>query len=100
MAVGRTPSARGASRARVIGHFPASTMWSVEKRLASAERELRVQFTRIAQLQAELDLLVGALRRLPDAVQRDQLGAAVMRTSNRSRHDAEERIQGDRLRLE
>jgi hypothetical protein len=30
-----------------------------------------VQFTRIAQLQAELDLLVGALRRLPDVVQRD-----------------------------
>jgi hypothetical protein len=28
-------------------------MWSVENRLASAERELRVQFTRIAQLQAE-----------------------------------------------
>jgi len=40
-------------------------MSSVEKRLASAERELRVQFTRIAQLQAELDLLLGAFRRLP-----------------------------------
>jgi hypothetical protein len=49
-----------------------------------------MQFTRIAQLQAELDLLVGALRRLPDAVQGNQssLGAAVMRASDQSRHDA------------
>jgi hypothetical protein len=77
MAVERSQSAPAASRAPVIRHFPASTVWSVEKRLASAERELRVQFTRIAQLQAELDLLMGALRRLPDAVQKDQLGAAV-----------------------
>jgi hypothetical protein len=39
---------------------------SVEQRLANAERELRIQFTRIAQLQAELDLLQAALRRSPD----------------------------------
>jgi hypothetical protein len=90
MAVERSPSAPSASRARVIRHFPASPTWSVEKRLVAAERELRVQFTRIAQLQAKLDLLVGALRRLPDAVQRDQSssGAAVMRASDQSRHDA------------
>jgi hypothetical protein len=77
MTVERSPSAPSASRARVIHHFPASTTWSVDKRLAAAERELRVQFTRIAQLQAELDLLVGALRRLPDAVQRDQCSSGV-----------------------
>ena len=101
MAVKRSPSVPVPRAARVIRHFPASPTWSVEKRFAAAERELRVQFTRIAQLQAELDLLVGALRRLPDAVQRDQcsLGAAVMRASDHRRHDAEERIQGDRLRL-
>lgn len=100
MAVERSPSAPGASHARVIPDFPASTRPSIEKRLASAERELRVQFTRIAQLQAELDLLMGALRRLSDD-QRDQCSsvAAVMRASDQSRHAAEERIQGDRLRL-
>ena len=37
--------------------------WTVNERLANVERELRVQFTRIAQLQAELDVIVGALRR-------------------------------------
>lgn len=37
-----------------------------EQRLVCAERELRIQFTRIAQLQAELDLLQAALRRSPD----------------------------------
>jgi hypothetical protein len=37
--------------------------WAVEQRLARAERELRVQFTRIAQLQAELDLVLATLRR-------------------------------------
>ena len=101
MTVERSPSAPGASRARIIRHYPASRMSSVENRLARAEQELRVQFTRIAQLQAELDLLVGAFKRLPVDVQRDQysLGAAVMRAPDQSRHDAEERIQGDRLRL-
>jgi hypothetical protein len=90
MAVERSASVPSASRARVIRRFPSSPTWSVEKRLAAAERELRMQFTRIAQLQAELDLLVGALRRLPDAVQGNQssLGAAVMRASDQSRHDA------------
>lgn len=36
---------------------------SIEQRLASAEQELRVQFTRIAQLQAELDLLRATVKR-------------------------------------
>ena len=44
----------------------AQSLWAVEQRLATAERDLRIQFTRIAQLQAELDLLVGALRRAQD----------------------------------
>jgi len=35
-------------------------MSSVENRLARPEQELRVQFTRIAQLQAELDVLAGS----------------------------------------
>jgi len=76
-------------------------MSSVENRLARPEQELRVQFTRIAQLQAELDVLAGTLRRLPDAVQPDRCsaGAAEMRASDQSRYDAEERFQGDRLRL-
>lgn len=41
---------------------------AVDQRLASAERELRVQFTRIAQLQAQLDMLLCALRRAPDRI--------------------------------
>ena len=48
-------------------HGAAHSMWAVEQRLASAERELRIQFTRIAQLQAELDLLMAALRHSGDA---------------------------------
>ena len=46
---------------------PARSLWSVEQRLSAAERELRTQFTRIAQLQAELDLLLASLRRAADA---------------------------------
>lgn len=49
----------------------AESLRPVEQRLACAERELRIQFTRIAQLQAELDLLQAALRRWP--------GGALMR---------------------
>jgi hypothetical protein len=41
---------------------------TVNQRLANAEREWRVQFTRIAQLQAQLDVVLGALRRSPNAV--------------------------------
>jgi hypothetical protein len=70
MAVERSPSVPGASRARVSRHSPTPTMSSLEKRLATAERELQVQFTRIAQLQADLDLLVAALRRLTMASQK------------------------------
>ncbi len=44
------------------------SLWTVNQRLANAERELSVQFTRIAQLQAQLDVLLGALRRSPNGV--------------------------------
>ena len=40
------------------------SVWAFEDRLAAAERELKVQFTRVAQLQAELDLVAAAIRRL------------------------------------
>jgi hypothetical protein len=39
---------------------------AVEQRLAGTERELRIRFTRNAQLQVELDLLLAALRRSMD----------------------------------
>ena len=56
-----------ASRSRV-NRSPTPSMWAVEERLATAERELRAQFTRIAPLQAELDVVSAALRRLPDGL--------------------------------
>ena len=40
----------------------AGSLWAVTQRLANVERELRTQFIRIAQLQAQLDLALGALR--------------------------------------
>jgi hypothetical protein len=43
----------------------------VDQRLAAAEQALRVQFIRIAQLQAQLDLLLGALRRSRDGTPLD-----------------------------
>ena len=35
--------------------------WTVSQRLFTAERELSIQFTRIAQLQAQLDVIMCAL---------------------------------------
>ena len=55
------PSAAGAARRGSA----VESLWSVNQRVANAERELRVQFTRIAQLQAQLDVVLGALRRSP-----------------------------------
>lgn len=43
-----------------------ASLGDVKRRLGSAERELRIQFTRIAQLQAQVDMLLGALRRSQD----------------------------------
>ena len=42
---------------------PADRLRAVEQRLGEAERELCVQFARIAQMQAALDLAQAALRR-------------------------------------
>jgi hypothetical protein len=51
---------------RVVRRGSAESVWVVNQRLAEAESELRIQFTRIAQLQAQLDLVVAALRRSPN----------------------------------
>jgi hypothetical protein len=61
-----------ASVARLDRGFTAQSQWAVEQRLARAERELRLQFTRIAQMQAQLDLLTATLRRSPVAPSRDR----------------------------
>jgi hypothetical protein len=45
---------------------PPASRRAIEQRLEAAERELRIQFTRIAQLQAQLDLLLATLRSSPD----------------------------------
>jgi hypothetical protein len=44
------------------------SLWAVNQRLDNAERELHVQFTRIAQLQAQLDVAMGAFRRSSDGL--------------------------------
>jgi hypothetical protein len=63
------PSASRPSAAGAVRRGSAiESLWTVNQRLANAERELRVQFTRIAQLQTQLDVVLGALRRSPDGV--------------------------------
>ncbi len=61
-------SPRRDSRRTVRRGSGAESIRAVHQRLASAEQELRIQFTRIAQLQAQVDLLLAALRRSPDGV--------------------------------
>jgi hypothetical protein len=56
------PSAPGA----VPRGSASESVWALNQRLTKAEQELRVQFTRIAQLQAQLDVVLSALRRSPD----------------------------------
>jgi hypothetical protein len=59
-----SPSASPRRLLGVVRRDPATeSLWAVTQRLANAERELRVQFIRIAQLQAQLDLV---LARTPD----------------------------------
>ena len=48
------------------GSAATESLSAVTQRLAKAEQELQVQFTRIAQLQAQLDLVLVALRRLTE----------------------------------
>jgi hypothetical protein len=57
--------ARAPSVVRRSRRAAADSLWAVNERLAKAEQELRIQFIRIAQLQAQLDLLVGKARRSP-----------------------------------
>jgi hypothetical protein len=57
-----------ASSGAVRRRSPAESLWAVNERLDKTERELRIQFSRIAQLQAQLDVVVGALRRSPETV--------------------------------
>jgi hypothetical protein len=59
----KSPPRVSASRLGSVPTVP--LLWVMERRIASAERELRIQFTRIAQLQAELDVLLATLRRPP-----------------------------------
>jgi hypothetical protein len=74
------PSASPPSASRAVRRNSASeSLWDVNQRLANAERELRVQFIRIAQLQAQLDLVLGALRRSPDGVPPSSEGQRVFR---------------------
>lgn len=47
----------------------AGSLLNVNQRLAKAERELGIQFTRIAQLQAQLDSVMTALRRSRDGAE-------------------------------
>jgi hypothetical protein len=58
------PPASSTSAAGVVRRGSArASPWTVNQRLGNAERELRVQFTRIAQLQAQLDVVLYALGR-------------------------------------
>jgi hypothetical protein len=66
-AVATPPSSKPA---RIYRGSTAQSIVAVEQRLASAEHELRVQFTRIAQLQAEVDLVRAELRRSPEGGRR------------------------------
>ena len=55
---------QAASRSAVHS-FSTRSLSTVEERLAAAERELKVQFTRIAQLQAQLDRVAAVFRPVP-----------------------------------
>ena len=64
------PCASPPSAAGAVGRGSDSeSLWAVAARLANAERELRVEFIRIAQLQAQLDVVLRALRHSPNEVQ-------------------------------
>lgn len=65
MSPARLLPASSQPRLRLDRGFTLHSEWAVEQRLANAERELRIQFSRIAQLQAELDLLRASFRRSP-----------------------------------
>jgi ubiquinone biosynthesis protein UbiJ len=69
MEIGRSISTslpRTTHMRRRLGAPPGSAR-TMEARLVKAESELGVQFTRIAQLQAEVDRLAAALRKLSES---------------------------------
>jgi len=57
---GTAPAAPRAVRNRSA----VESLSAVNKRLAEAEHRLEIQFTRIAQLQVQLDLVLAALQRV------------------------------------
>lgn len=59
------------SHRRVIADSSLTSLTVVDERLDSAEWQLRVQFTRIAQLQAELDVMAAAFRRFAEGAEHD-----------------------------
>jgi hypothetical protein len=59
-----------AARPSIRGGAATESLSDVAQRLAKAEQELQVQFTRIAQLQAQLDLVLVAFRRLTEGSHR------------------------------
>jgi flagellar capping protein FliD len=59
-----------AGRPSVRAGAATESLSAVTQRLAKAEAELQVQFTRIAQLQAQLDLVLARLRRLTEGSHR------------------------------
>jgi len=63
---------------------------TVEERLAAAERELKVQFTRIAQLQAQLNRVVVVFRAVPTDPDHsdEQPGSARRGARSVAQHDA------------
>jgi hypothetical protein len=70
MSATAVPSGRPSAGPRTSRTGPVGdSLALVYERLAKAEHELRIQFTRIAQLQAQLDVIVGALQRQLPIVQ-------------------------------
>ena len=65
MAANKTREGTSPPAARAVGDRSAGeSLSAVHKRLAEAEHQLEIQFTRIAQLQAQLDLVLAALQRV------------------------------------
>jgi hypothetical protein len=65
MSAHKIPGGTRPAAPRAVGdRSAAESLSAVSKRLAEAEHQLEVQFTRIAQLQAQLDLVLAALHRV------------------------------------
>jgi hypothetical protein len=64
VAANKTRERTSPPAARAVGDNSAvESLSAVQKRLAQAEHQLEIQFTRIGQLQAQLDLMLAALQR-------------------------------------